>query len=133
MSGSTGQFGPHRRSSRTEADRQMPRAPLGKGQRVTLSRVDAKSHATIGKLLHGWMKDLSLGGMFIESDAELAPEQEVEVRTLMRHGDAAFQMKLRGWVVHRQLHGFGLQLAPPAAEEKEVLQSTIDRVAYHQS
>lgn len=84
-------------------ERRSPRAVVPTGVRVFLNRVD--SHAT----LNGWAKNLSYGGIFIESPEKFGKDTEVLIHALARTGDTVHKIQTGGWVVHTQKTGLGIQ------------------------
>ena len=73
------------------------------GVRVFLNKVN--SH----EKLNGWAKNLSYGGVFIESTGKFRENTEVSIHALARTGDTVHKIQLGGWVVHTQETGLGIQ------------------------
>ena len=76
------------------------------GHRIVVS-LAVHCQLASGRAFTARATDISLGGIFIESEEHPAFGAEIEIRTLMPGGD--FELQLPGFVRWDKAHGFGVQ------------------------
>jgi len=77
--------------------------------------------------LCGWVRNLSIGGMFVETDRTLPTNVEVRVHTLMRDGARVHHLRTAAWVAWIAPDGMGLQFDRLAPEDYHFILRTIER------
>lgn len=75
--------------------------------------------------LHGWVRNLSLGGMYIESRQPVPHETEVSIDCVAAVGDDRIRLTLSGWVAHHDTNGMGVQLDPESFADPGQVQSLV--------
>ncbi|MDH5526057.1 MAG: PilZ domain-containing protein [Nitrospirota bacterium] len=75
--------------------------------------------------MHGWVRNLSPGGMYIESGQPIPHEAEVTVEMLARMGDQTVRMTLCGWVAHHDSRGMGIQLDPESIADPARIEALV--------
>lgn len=76
----------------------------------------------------GWVRNLSAGGMFVETDEPFARETEVQVDTLMRDGSRVHHFRTLAWVAWVSPDGMGLQFDDLSPDDYHFILSTVDRL-----
>jgi len=84
-------------------------------------------HATTGRKVHGWVRNLSAGGLFVETREPLAIEEPVVVDALARSGETALHLKVEGWVAYSGPDGMGIQFGPLSPAMAERVADLIER------
>lgn len=99
------------------------RADLRVGINVAIraTLVDAIS----GNKLHGWVRNLSRGGLYVDCKDGFPQNTNITVDALVREGDRAYHLKLPGWVAHAGAYGMGIQFDELEAETNSVVVSLI--------
>lgn len=69
----------------------------------------AVAHEASARKVHGWVRNLSLGGMFVETPDRLPPDAPVAVDALARCGEELIHFKAGGWVAYAGPDGLGIQ------------------------
>jgi PilZ domain len=76
----------------------------------------------------GWVRNLSVGGMFVETDVPFARETEVQVNTLMRDGNRVHHFRTLAWVAWVGPDGMGLQFDDLSPEDYHFILRTVARL-----
>jgi len=97
--------------------RRHPRAPLKAGVRA------AVTNATLGTV-RGWVRDIGLGGLWVECDAVFPVSSRVVVDVLLRDGATAHRIHVRGWVAHTR-GGMGIQFFDLPDESAAVITALV--------
>lgn len=97
--------------------RRHPRAPLKAGVRA------AVTNATLGTV-RGWVRDIGLGGLWVECDAVFPLGSRVMVDVLLRDGVAAHRIHVRGWVAHTR-EGMGIHFFDLPDESAAVITALV--------
>lgn len=69
----------------------------------------AVAHEASGRRVHGWVRNLSAGGMLVDTPDALPPDAPVSVDALARCGDELIHFKAGGWVAYAGAEGLGIQ------------------------
>jgi hypothetical protein len=69
----------------------------------------AVAHEASGRKVHGWVRNLSGGGMFVETPDRLPEDAPVRIDALARCGAELIHFKAGGWVAYSGPDGLGLQ------------------------
>lgn len=77
--------------------------------------------------LCGWVRNLSVGGMFVETDEPLPTNLEVQVHTLMRDGASVHHLRTAAWVAWTSPEGMGLQFDHLSPEDYRFILQTLER------
>lgn len=85
------------------------------------------THAESGKKIHGWVLNLSRGGLLVQTTERFSQETSVHVNALARDGQTLFRIQLNGWVVRNSEDGMGIQLDEPETEMDKVIQHLLAR------
>lgn len=86
-------------SSASRERRAAPRVPLRVG--VSLAAGTLK--------VHGWVRDLSLGGCFLETRTPLPANARIDLEGLVRDGGRLIRLAAGGWVVRVTPTGMAIQ------------------------
>ncbi len=99
------------------------RADLRVGINVAIraTMIDAIS----GEKLHGWVRNLSRGGLYVDCKDGFPQNTNITVDALVREGDRAYHLKLPGWVAHAGAYGMGIQFDDLDEETNSVVVSLI--------
>jgi hypothetical protein len=84
-------------------------------------------HAATGRKVHGWVRDLSQGGLFVEGPDRFEADDAVIVDALARSGENAVHLRAEGWVAYIGRGGMGIQLGPLDPEMAGRLAELIER------
>ena len=76
--------------------------------------------------MHGWVRNLSLGGMYIESGQPVPHETEVNIDLLAKVDGRRVQLVLTGWVAHHDERGMGVQLDEESIADPKQITSLVD-------
>lgn len=76
----------------------------------------------------GWVRNLSAGGMFVETEEPFARETEVQVNTLMRDGSRVHHFRTRAWVAWVSPDGMGLQFDDLSPDDYHFILLTVARL-----
>jgi len=76
----------------------------------------------------GWVRNLSAGGMFVETDEPFARETEVQINTLMRDGARVHHFRTLAWVAWVSPDGMGLQFDSLSPDDYHFILRTVDRL-----
>lgn len=87
----------------------------------------AVSHVATGRKVHGWVRNLCAGGLFVEARDPFEPEAPVIVDGLVRSGDRALHLRAGGWVAHSGPGGMGIQFGQLEPEMAVRLGELIER------
>lgn len=99
-----------------------PRATIPGGIRVAIRLISSRL------TVRGWARNLSEGGMFVETDTPFPADAEVELDWLMREEDTPHHLKVRGWVVHGGDTGMGFQFDEESAAPYEVIPRAVQNL-----
>ena len=80
-----------------------------------------------GKAANTFVKDISMGGVFIESVDALTEGAEVTLTLSFAHHSKPF--RISGDVVRSSPRGFGVQFKPLGQVQKELVQNLVEQVA----
>jgi len=69
----------------------------------------AVTHEDSARKVHGWVRNLSPGGMFVETPDPLPEDARVTVDALARTDGEVVHLKIAGWVAYAGPRGLGLQ------------------------
>lgn len=69
----------------------------------------------------GWVRQLNTSGMYLQNKARFPPETEVFMEALIWEGEAARQLKIKGWVAYEDNFGMGIQFDRPDPETRSLL------------
>jgi hypothetical protein len=83
-------------------------------------------HKTSGVKAHGWVRNLSAGGLFVDSQDTFEADEPVTVDALARAGGAAIHLRVDGWVAYRSPDGVGIQFGYLAPEMAARISELID-------
>lgn len=75
----------------------------------------------------GWVRNLSCGGMFVETDESFPRETEVRVEVLLREGYSVRRLRTVAWVAWTAPDGMGLQFDVLAPDDLELILRTLRR------
>lgn len=92
-------------------------------------RVAIRAHLThqiTHEKAHGWVRNLSITGAFVETETLFPVDAEVELDTLVRDGDRPVHLKWVGWVAHHRNNGMGLQFDDLDPKTEAVLNRIIE-------
>lgn len=84
-------------------------------------------HGVSGKKLHGWVRNLSVGGLFVETPDRFGKEEPVHVDAMARNGETVVHLKFDGWVAYEGESGMGIQFGEVSAEMAERVSELLDR------
>lgn len=66
-------------------------------------------HAASGRKVHGWVRNLSPGGLFVACRDRFDPEEAVTVEALARGDGSVLHLRADGWVAFASEEGMGIQ------------------------
>lgn len=69
----------------------------------------AVEHCGTGRKVHGWVRNLSTGGLFVETPDRFGQDEPVLVDALGRSGETALHLRIDGWVAYVDGTGMGIQ------------------------
>jgi len=78
-----------------------------------------------GVKTHGWVRNLSIGGLFVDSQDPFEDDEPVIVDALARSHGAAIHLRVNGWVAYRSEGGVGIQFGHLSPEMNERLAELI--------
>ncbi len=102
----------------TDSASREQRAEVAEGVRASLVHLETNDRVS------GWVRNMSLGGLYLESEQHYQVGDPVQVEALVRDGDSVHTLKASGWVARVDENGMGVQLAvlqPDAAATLERL------------
>lgn len=109
-----------------------PETSLANRERRASLRVHVRAAVTLmdgERRLCGWVRNLSVGGLFVETGAPLAMNTEVHVEMLLREGYAVRRLRATAWVAWVGAGGMGLQFDALESEDIELILRTLRRFA----
>jgi len=83
-------------------------------------------HAASGVKTHGWVRNLSAGGLFVDSQDPFDADEPVIVDALARNAGTAIHLRVNGWVAYRSEQGVGIQFGHLSPEMAERVAELID-------
>jgi hypothetical protein len=83
-------------------------------------------HPATGRTTHGWVRDLSSGGLFVDAPDRFDAEEAVIVDILARSGNKSEHLRVEGWVAHSHATGMGIQFRDLEPEMAGRLAEVID-------
>ena len=83
-------------------------------------------HKASGIKGHGWVRNLSAGGLFVDSQDTFDADEPVIVDALARAGETAIHLRVDGWVAYRSPEGVGIQFGHLSPEMAERITELID-------
>lgn len=84
-------------------------------------------HAESAKKVHGWVRNLSAGGIFVETPDRFELDDPVVVDALARADGTAVHLKVSGWVAYVADDGMGIQFAEAEAEMAHRIRELLTR------
>lgn len=84
--------------------------------------------ANVSNRVCGWVRNLSAGGMFVETGEPFPKETEVQVNTLMRDGDRVHHFRTAAWVAWVSPEGMGLQFDNLSPDDYHFILRTVSRL-----
>jgi len=109
-----------------------PETSLANRERRADLRVAIRAAVTVAngeRRLCGWVRNLSVGGMFVATDEPLPANTEVHVEMLLREGYAVRRLRATAWVAWVGAGGMGLQFDALDNEDIELVIRTLRRFA----
>lgn len=76
--------------------------------------------------MHGWVRNLSLGGMYIESGHPVPHDVEVNIDLLAKVNGDRVRLALTGWVAHHDAGGMGIQLDDESFVDPAQIESLVE-------
>lgn len=107
-----------------------PETSLATRERRTAPRVHIRAAVTVAegeRRLCGWVRNLSVGGLFVETGAPLEINTEVRVEMLLREGYAVRRLRAPAWVAWVGAGGMGLQFDVLAPDDLDLILRTVRR------
>jgi len=89
----------------------------------------ALTHEASARKVHGWVLNLSPGGMFIQTPDRLPPDAPVRIDALARCGTELIHFKTDGWVARADPGGLGVQFDTLDEQMARRLATLIERFA----
>jgi hypothetical protein len=91
----------------TTPETRAPRVPI----RVTADKYIRAIvfHSATGRKIHGWVRTLGSGGMFVQARDWFDAEEAVIVDALARSSSHALHLRIEGWVAYSGAGGMGIQ------------------------
>lgn len=80
-----------------------------------------------GKKVHGWVRNLSVGGLFVEAPDRFGEDEAVHVDAMARNGETVVHLKLDGWVAYVAENGMGIQFGEVSPEMADRINELLDR------
>ncbi|MDH5526060.1 MAG: hypothetical protein OEY97_01975 [Nitrospirota bacterium] len=97
-----------------------PRAPL------TDDRIRADVRTVDGVWsLHGWVRTLAPGGMYVESRLPIPPDAEVNINCVVSHRGETLRINLLGWVVYQDTSGVAFQFDESTITDPERIDALV--------
>jgi PilZ domain len=87
----------------------------------------AVSHEASARKVHGWVLNVSAGGLFIQTPDRLPADAPVRIDALARIGEELIHFKADGWVAHADPEGLGVQFDALDDEMARRLAALIER------
>lgn len=75
----------------------------------------------------GWVRNLSTGGMYVETKARFPDETPVVLETLVWEDETPHCLRLAGWVARTDDEGMGIQFDPPDDRTGKLLTHLVQR------
>jgi hypothetical protein len=89
----------------------------------------AVTHEDSARKVHGWVRNLGPGGMFVETPDSLPEDARVTLDALARTDGDVVHLKIAGWVAYAGPKGLGLQFNTLDDEMARRLAALIERFA----
>jgi len=96
--------------------------------RLTNLRVPIRakvSFVATDDVVHGWVKNISEGGMFIDRIFDVPVGTEVFLEALVRDGDRPYQLKVRGHVVRFEAAGTAVRFGQLEKTLRDVIRRLV--------
>lgn len=84
-------------------------------------------HGETGKKVHGWVRNLSAGGLFVETPDGFPQDDPVVIDALARADEAVVHLKVTGWVAYSGEDGMGIQFSDESPEMAERIEELLHR------
>lgn len=107
-----------------------PETSLANRERRAWVRVPIRAAVTVAgeeRRICGWVRNLSVGGMFVETDEPFERETEVAVDLLLREGYSVRRLRSVAWVAWVARNGMGLQFDQLDTDDVQLLLRTVER------
>jgi hypothetical protein len=107
-----------------------PETSLANRERRASPRVSIRAAVTVvegTERICGWVRNLSIGGLFVETDAPPAINTEVRVEMLLREGYAVRRLRAEAWVAWVGAGGMGLQFDALTPDDVDLIVRTLRR------
>jgi hypothetical protein len=89
----------------------------------------AVTHEASARKVHGWVLNVSAGGLFVQTPDRLPADAPVRIDALARCGEELIHFKASGWVAHADPDGLGVQFDTLDDEMTRRLAVLIERFA----
>lgn len=87
----------------------------------------AVTHEASARKVHGWVLNISAGGLLVETPDRLPPDAPVRIDALARIGAELIHLKADGWVAYADPKGLGVQFDALDDEMARRLAALIER------
>jgi Tfp pilus assembly protein PilZ len=107
-----------------------PETSLANRERRAHVRVPIRAAVTVageGRRVCGWVRNLSVGGLFVETHEIFPRETEVWVELLLREGYSVRRLRTLAWVAWSAPDGMGLQFDDLHPDDIQLLMRTVER------
>jgi len=111
-------------------DAPMPTRPPATVERRVSPRVQVRAAVRVengARPLHGRLRNLSTGGMYVETGVRIPPGTSVVLETLAWEDGTAHLIRIGGWVAHADDDGCGIRFDPPDDRTGKLLTHLVGR------